>query len=316
MVLVLCLAIVFGWYTGVEPRLDAVAAAGQSTGVKLESSTVNAGGIRLHVVMAGPKTGRPVVLLHGFPELWYAWRNVIPVLVAAGYRVIVPDQRGFGDSDKPPAVQDYRVDLLGDDIASLIRTLGYTNACVVGHDWGGGVAWNLAIRHPERVDRLVILDTPHPDAARMTLSKEKQIDWYWTAFQIPYLPEYLSRIFHWAIPSKMMRDTSAAGTFAEEKLAFYRSAWDHDGSYGNMVNWYRANPMDGSQSMAERRVKVPTLILLAPRDAFIAPSLTRASLQFLDNGQLVELEEGTHWVIQEYPDLVGREIALFCKQGG
>jgi pimeloyl-ACP methyl ester carboxylesterase len=313
MVVVLCLAIVAGWYSGNEPRLDAVAAAQQSTGIILEHAFVDVGEVTLHVVMAGPPDGRPVVLLHGFPEFWYAWRSVMPVLVAAGYRVIVPDQRGYGDSSKPPSVQDYRVDLLGNDIAQLIARLGYTSASVVGHDWGGGVAWNLAIRHPECVDRLVILDTPHPDVARLSISKEKQIDWYWTAFQLPYIPEYLSRVFHWAIPSKMLQDTSMAGTFADQKIVYYRSAWDRDGSYGKMVNWYRANPMDRRSLVAERRVKVPTLILLAPHDAFIAAGLTRASLRFLDNGRLVELAEGTHWVIQEYPSLVGNEIALFCR---
>ena len=311
--LVLGLALVFGWHTGVEPRIDAVASAKKASGVDLESSVVDVGGTRLHVVQAGPRAGRPIVLLHGFPEFWYAWRGVIPVLATAGYRVIVPDQRGYGDSDKPPAVQDYREDLLGDDIAGLITALGYEKACVVGHDWGGGVAWNLAIRYPESVERLVILGTPHPGASRNTISKEKKIAWYRTAFQIPCLPEYLSRVFHWAIPSKMLRDSSETGTFSEQKLAFFRSAWDHDGSYGKMVNWYRANPLNGSESLAGHHVKIRTLILLAPHDAFIPSDLTRASLTFLDDGRLVELEKGTHWVIQEHPNAVGREIAVFCK---
>jgi epoxide hydrolase 4 len=268
------------------------------------------------VVEAGPKNGSPVVLLHGFPEFWYAWRDVVPPLVAAGYRVIILDQRGYGDSDKPPEIQDYRVDLLGDDIAKLIQARGYENACVAGHDWGGGVAWNVAIRHPDRVRRLVILDLPHPDAERTMVSKEEKVSWYSTAFRIPYLPEWTSRLFHWALVSKMLRATSAPGAFPEAKLALYRSAWDRDGAYGKMVNWYRASNRDpNTPPPGERRVHMPTLILLAPKDAFIASDLVRASLPFLDDGRLVELAEGTHWVMQEHPDAVEREVAMFCRSG-
>jgi pimeloyl-ACP methyl ester carboxylesterase len=314
LILFLLAVVTLGRHSGNEPRLDAVAAAQQATGLTLESGRVDVGGVHLHVVQAGPRDGPPVVLLHGFPEFWYAWRDVIPPLVAAGYRVIVPDQRGYGDSDKPSDVEAYRVDLLGDDIAALMKALGHENACVAAHDWGGGVAWNLAIRHPERVNHLVVIDTPHPDAGRRMASKEEKIAWYRTFFQIPYLPEWTARLFHWAVLSKMLRDTAAPGAFPDDKLAQYRSAWDRDGAFGTMVNWYRATHRDPSAPSGERRVRMPTLILLAPRDAFIPSDLARASLPLLDDGRLVELAEGTHWVMQEHPEVVAHEVGTFCQR--
>jgi len=307
--------ILLGDYSGNEPRLDAVAAARQATGLDLESKSVDVGQVNLHVVEAGPKDGPPIVLLHGFPEFWYAWRDAIAPLAAAGYRVIIPDQRGYGDSDKPDGVQSYRIDLLGDDIARLIKALGHENACVAAQDWGAGVAWNVAIRHPERVHRLVVLDVPHPDAKRTTVSREQKVAWYRTFFQIPYLPEWSARLFHWRVLSKMLQNTSAPGAFSDEKLALYRSAWDRDGAFGKMVNWYRAdNAPPAGAPQAGRRVSVPTLILLAPHDAFIPSDLARASLALLDDGRLEELPDGTHWVMQEHPDLVAARIAAFCQR--
>src|SRR5215470_3174058 len=161
---ILCLLVLIASFSGNQPKRNAVEAARRELGIDLESRRVDLGNLRLHVVLAGPKDGPPVVLLHGFPEFWYAWYRQMGELAKAGFRVIVPDQRGYNLSDKPSRVEDYRVDKLAGDIASLIETLGYNDACVAAHDWGGGVAWQLVIRHPGRVRRLVVIDTPHPQA--------------------------------------------------------------------------------------------------------------------------------------------------------
>jgi pimeloyl-ACP methyl ester carboxylesterase len=187
---------------------------------------------------------------------------------------------------------------------------------VAAHDWGGGVAWELAIRHPARVRRLAALDTPHPDAGRVLESREERISWYRTVFQIPWLPEWTARLGHWWLPSRMLRRTAQPGAFPDEKLALYRSAWDRDGSWGAMVNWYRAAfrapPPDGPAG--GRRIAVPTLLLVAPDDAFIPGDLTRASLRFLDDGRLVELMGGTHWVLQEEPAMIAAWLADFFAE--
>src|SRR5215212_3152890 len=121
---------------------------------------VDVGGLRLHCVQAG--TGPLVVLLHGFPEFWYAWRHQLPALADAGYRVVAPDLPGYNTSDKPPRVRDYRPRLLVQEVADLIVALGADSATVAGHDWGGALAWLLAMQHPELVQRLIVLNAPHP----------------------------------------------------------------------------------------------------------------------------------------------------------
>jgi len=304
-----------GHRSGDQPRRDAVVAAREELGLPLESRRVDVGDVTLHVVLAGPEQGPPVVLLHGFPEFWYAWKGVLPALVAAGYRVIVPDQRGYGDSDKPKAVEDYAIDALGDDAANLVAALGHENAFVVAHDWGGGVAWNLAIRHPERVRKLAVLDTPHPDARRHLETKEETISWYRIYFQIPWLPEESARWGNWYVTSEMLRKTAKPGAFPDAKLDQYRSAWDRDGAYRTMVNWYRASFRSAPHAGDDRRVRVPTLILVAEDDAFIPGDLTRASAALCDDARVVELGSGTHWVVQEQPERVAAELVAFFGAG-
>lgn len=304
-----------GHRSGDQPRLDAVAAAQREIGVALESSRVDVGGVTLHVVQAGPPDGAPVVLLHGFPEFWYAWKGVIAPLTAAGHRVILPDQRGYNESDKPSDVAAYQVDRLGDDVANLIATLGHERAFVVAHDWGGGVAWNLAIRHPERVAKLAVLDTPHPDV-EMVLPKSdaETTSWYRTFFQLPFVPEETARWGDWKLLSDSLRSTAKQGAFPDEKLALYRSAWDRDGAFGTMVNWYRAAYRFESAPSAPRRVTVPTRILVAANDAFIPGDLTRASVALCDDAKLVELGSGTHWVAQEEPERLAQILAEFFAE--
>src|SRR5678816_160921 len=130
--------------------------------LKFEEAYLETNGIRLHTVLAGPKSGVPVILLHGFPEHWRCWIHQIPVLAAAGFRVIVPDQRGYNLSDKPQGIKSYRVDGLVKDILGLIDALEYQKVNLVGHDWGAIVSWMLAYEHPERLQRLGILNVPHP----------------------------------------------------------------------------------------------------------------------------------------------------------
>lgn len=311
----IALAIVIGHCSGNQPRLDAVAVASAELGIPLEAARIDVGEVSLHVVQAGPPDGPPVLLLHGFPEFWYAWKDVIPPLVAAGFRVIAPDQRGYADSDKPGAVAAYHVDGLGDDAANLIAALGHESAFVVAHDWGGGVAWNLVIRHPERVRKLAIIDTPHPDVELvMPKSEEETTSWYRSFFQIPFVPEETARWGNWYLLSQSLRDSSRPGAFPDAKLDLYRSAWDRDGAFGTMVDWYRAAFQFHREQAAPRRVGVPTLLLVAEDDAFIPSDLTRASAQLLDAGEVVELGSGTHWVIQEEPARIATLLIEFFSR--
>jgi epoxide hydrolase 4 len=189
-----------GRWHGEPPRLDAT--TGQGTLARLDGQPaagparhrhVDVGEVTLHVVEAG--TGPLVVLLHGFPEFWYSWRHQIPALAAAGLRVVAPDLRGCNLSDKPRGQAAYRVRELAADVAGLIAACGEEQAAVVGHDWGGAVAWALAIRHPERVERLVIVNSPHPLRFLAAVRQPAQLarSWYMLLFQLPWLPEALLR---------------------------------------------------------------------------------------------------------------------------
>src|SRR5215203_1684309 len=162
-------------------------------------------GVRLHYVGAG--TGPLVLLLHGFPEFWYSWRAQIPALVAAGYRVIAPDMRGYNLSEKPAGVRSYMLDTLCDDVLALIHHAGEERATVVGHDWGGAVAWNVPMRHPRAVERLIVLNAPHPGAFLRELRTPAQIakSWYMFFFQLPWLPELSLRAGGFATLQRTLR---------------------------------------------------------------------------------------------------------------
>ena len=151
-------------------------------------------GVRLHYVSEGD--GDPVVLLHGFPDFWYSWRNQIPALAEAGYRAIAPDMRGYNLSDKPHGVDQYSIEKLTGDVSALIRHLGYDQATVVGHDWGGIVAWYFAMQHQDQLDKLVILNAPHPLRVVDGFTNPRQWlkSWYVFLFQIPWLPERLLEV--------------------------------------------------------------------------------------------------------------------------
>jgi epoxide hydrolase 4 len=186
---------------------------------------VDVRGLRLHCVEAG--TGPLVVLLHGFPEFWYAWRHQLPALADTGFRVVAPDLPGYNTSDKPPRVRDYRPRLLAQEVADLILALGADSATVAGHDWGGGLAWLLAMHHPERVQRLVVLNAPHPIRFLTGLRNPRQLrrSWDILAFQAPWLPERLlaARAFQ-ALRRALGRQPTRPGAFTAQDIDRYVAA--------------------------------------------------------------------------------------------
>ena len=307
---VLIAVLALAWISGNRAPVDEIALATEKTGVPFEAKRLAVDGIELHVVLAGPSEGPKVILLHGFPEFWYAWRGPLAVLARAGFRVIVPDQRGYNRSAKPGERSAYRLDRLADDVAGLIEALGYEDACLAGHDWGGGVAWQTALRHPERVRRLAVLDTPHPGASEGYQSQDESISWYRSFILLPWIPEWAARIGNWKLLSNSLRATSLPDTFPERVMVQFRTAWDREGAMSSMADWYRANteplPLPG-----DGRISVPTLVLLAPGDVYIPSDLTRRSMRFLDAGRLHELQGVTHWAIQEEPDVIGGLLVEF-----
>ncbi len=301
---------IVGHVSGNQPKRDAVAATEDQLNIALESRMVSVGDISLHVVLAGPENGEPVILLHGYPEFWYAWRGPMAVLANAGFRVIVPDQRGYNLSDKPFGADAYRLDKLALDVVGLADALGYQTVNLAGHDFGGLVSWWTVLLHPKRIEKLVIVNKPHPYTDKGYQSGEDSISWYRTFLRIPGLPGYVGRLGNWEILAKNLRATSLPETFPEADMDQYRSAWDNDGAIHSMGAWYRANA-NFDADIGDARVTVPTLLIIAPDDAFSAIDLARRSALFLDDGEVLELENGTHWIIQEKPQLIGELLVKF-----
>jgi pimeloyl-ACP methyl ester carboxylesterase len=274
---------------------------------------VHANGIRLHLVEAGPATGPPVVLLHGFPELWYGWRGQIGPQAAAGFRVIVPDQRGYNTSDKPAGVAAYRVDALAADVVGLLHAAGLERASIVGHDWGGVVAWWLGLAHPERVERLAILNVPHPAVMRRhLLSSPRQMlrSWYVFFFQLPGLPERFLARDDFANLARAVRG-GRRGTCTDEDLGVYREAWAQPGTLTAMVNWYRAAFRSAGRRLSRLRVSAPTLVLWGARDRFLGREMAEASVSLCDDGRLEIFETATHWLQHDEADAVNDRLVRF-----
>lgn len=287
-----------------------------SESVRYEHCDVNTNGIRLHVVQAGPKNGPLVILLHGFPEFWYAWRHQIAYLANAGYRVWVPDQRGYNLSDKPKDIGAYNLDHLGADIIGLIDAAGEQKACLVGHDLGGVVTWWTANKYPERLKRIVVLNARHHTVQRQSLLRsfsQLRKSWYFFFFQLPRLPEAMIRRNNWQRGVRSLQESSRLGTFSEAELAHYREAWSRPKAFTSMINWYRAMMQKPPQTLPSPRIKVPTLIIWGAQDKFLTPEMAQANLDLCDDGRVVLIEEGTHWVQHEEADRVNQLINDFLK---
>lgn len=306
--IVTVLLLLLGQWSGSQPHRDSVSAASAELGLTFEARSIDVGEVTLHVVFAGPEDGPPVVLLHGFPEFWYAWRGPAAVLAGAGFRVIVPDQRGYNLSDKPPGADPYRLGNLVPDIVGLIDVLGYEQVAIGAQDMGARVAWRLVLTQPSRVSRFAVIDVGHPLGYTEFESEEETVSWYRTFLQIPWLPGYTARLGNWRLLASNLRATSAPGAFPSEELDQFRSAWDRDGAIHSMGAWYRApwTPLN-----ADPQVATPTLLILAADDAFIPSDLSRAGMKYLDDGELLELGSGTHWVVGEEPERIGQILADF-----
>ncbi len=280
----------------------------------LEHRTLDGAGARLHVALAGPPDGPLVVLLHGFPELWYAWRNQLGPLAAAGFRVAAPDQRGYAGSDKPSDLAAYTRDRLADDVAALIHGLGRERAAVIGHDWGAAVAWWLALQRPQIVARLAALNVPHPRVFAQALRTPAQLrrSWYMGFFQLPWLPEALLGARGARRLLQLMRRSTAPGSCSEEDLAVYREAYLAPGALRGMLAWYRAAVRRRARP-GQDPVQPPTLLLWGRRDQALGEELARPSIDRCREGELVLVEDAGHFVALDAWPTVNRELLRFLS---
>jgi pimeloyl-ACP methyl ester carboxylesterase len=282
--------------------------------IKLEETFIKTNGIQLHTVMAGPQSGIPFIFLHGFPEFWRSWIKQLPVLAQAGCRVITPDQRGYNLSDKPKGIKNYRIDELTNDILGLINALNYEKVNLVGHDWGGIVAWSLANKYPERLHRLGILNAPHPLVMRRFLQRDfeqMRRSLYAFFFQLPWLPEKLMSADQWRGAVSALRGSGKIHTFTNEDIKKYKEAWSQPGAMTAMLNWYRAAARYPRQIQEEMRIRVPTLMMWGMKDIALSHRLARPSMDYCDEGNLIFFPDATHWVQHEEADEVNRHLLEF-----
>ncbi len=278
---------------------------------------IDVGQVKLHAVEAGPLDGPLAILLHGFPEFWYAWRQQITPLAAAGYRVLVPDQRGYNLSEKPAGVAAYNLDRLAADVVGLIDDAGRDRALLVGHDWGGAVAWWTAIRHPERLAKLAVLNMPHPRVlehfVRHDRAQRKRSS-YMLAFQLPWLPERRFAAGNFAKAAAALEKTSRPGTFSDDDLARYRAAWSQPGALHAMFQWYRAAFRARPARPASTQVEVPTLLVWGTADGFLGREMAEPSIARCTQGRLAPIDGASHWVQHEEPERVSRLLGDFFAE--
>jgi pimeloyl-ACP methyl ester carboxylesterase len=283
------------------------------------TDTIN--GVRLHWVEQGE--GPLVLLLHGFPEFWWGWHRQLAPLAAAGFRVVAPDLRGYNLSGKPPGVDAYRTSTLAADVAALIAHLGCERAVVAGHDWGGVIAWHTAMRHPERVERLVIANAPHPEVFARELRHPRQFlrSWYALFFQLPWLPEAALRAGNYRAITRLFRDHAVrANAFSERDLELYREAISRPGALTAALNYYRAFSRGllrgrGGGSAAKREVRCPTLVIWGEQDRALNPHNLDGLERWVPDLRVERIAEAGHWVLADAPERVTVRMLRFLRSG-
>lgn len=282
-----------------------------------EPLAIDANGLRFHALAAGPADGPLLLLLHGFPETSHCWNQHLAPLAAAGFRVVAPDQRGIGLSSKPAGIAAYRIDHLAADVVAIARALGRERVQVVGHDWGGAVAWHLAEHHADVVERAAIIDAPHGGTfARYLRRHPSQLlrSWYMAFFQLPRLPEALLRARDFGRLAAALVATSRPGAFTAADLATYRAAWAQPGALTGMLNWYRALRLGAQVPRGSGRVAIPLRLMWGDRDTALEPALAEASIARCDAGEVFHFPQATHWVPREEPARVTALLLEFLRR--
>jgi pimeloyl-ACP methyl ester carboxylesterase len=281
---------------------------------------VDVGEVRLAVAEAGDPAGEPVILLHGFPELSHSWRHQLPALAGAGFHAVAPDLRGYGGSDRPAAVDAYAAPKLVGDVTGLIRALGHESAHVVGHDWGGSLAWGLAGASPQLVRSLTILNAPQGVvSARLRREDpgQRAKSWYMLLFQFPGVAEAWLADDDFANLRSFVFDTAAPGAFPPEDREVFVDALRRDGALTAALNYYRANmpPSSWLRDPPEPpEIAVPTMIVWGEADAYMDPLLLERSAATVTGPLRVERLPGvSHWVQQEVPDRVNELLLDFLR---
>ena len=273
---------------------------------------VDANGLRFEVLEQG-SGDRLALCLHGFPEHAISWRHQMPELAALGYRVWAVNQRGYGRTSRPTRVAEYALDELLADVAALIDASGAASVLLIGHDWGAMVAWCFAAGRLRPIERLVILNVPHPLCFRAALQhwRQKRKSWYIAFFQIPRLPERLLTARRGAAIRRMFDRLG----LRDEVLAVYTAQICEPGAATAMLNWYRAMRLGGDRTPdLSRVIEVPTLVIWGEHDAALDLICLDGTERYVRDLTLKRLPGVSHWVQQEAPAVVNLLLRDFLER--
>lgn len=291
--------------------------------LKYEFADVN--GVRLHYARAGQ--GKLILFVHGFPEFWYAWKDLLPEF-GRDHLAVAPDMRGYNLSSKPTDVTDYAVPHLVDDLRALARSLGHEKFILVAHDWGGGVAWSLGIHHPECLEKLVIINAPHPALFERELNRnpaQQAASQYMLLFRSPKAEATLAANNYAFLVDAVLTRGLKKGHFTEDDRQAYLTAWSQPGALTGSLNWYRAagigppttadaNAHSFEPSAGPSKVSVPTLVIWGEKDQALVKENLEGLEEYVPDLTVRRIADGTHWVIHEQPALVAAHIREFIAR--
>ncbi len=283
----------------------------------------NVNGIRLHYATSGE--GQLIMFVHGFPEFWYAWKNQLTEF-GRDHWAVAPDMRGYNLSAKPTDVDQYQVKVLVEDLRGLAEHLGHKKFILVGHDWGGAVAWAFALYHPDYLQQLIIINAPHPGVFERELREspsQQKASEYMLMFRSPEAERILSENHYAFLVEAVLADGLKQGYFTEEDRNAYLDAWSQPGALTGGLNYYRAARVgpperEGGQVMANvttdfssLTVKVPTLVIWGEKDPYLLTGNLEGLDRFVPDLTVRRIPDGSHWVIHEKPALINAYIRDF-----
>ena len=309
------------------PLVLALAAMALAAPPPIEHHTVDVNGVQLHYAQSG--SGQLMLFLHGFPEFWYAWKNQLDAF-GADHLAVAPDMRGYNLSSKPPEVEQYRIPLLVEDVHALAARLGHganRKFILVGHDWGGVVAWAYAMAHPDTLEKLIIVNAPHPAVFQRELREnpaQQKASAYMLMFRGVDAEKTLSANDHEMLVRIVLSEGLKQGHFTEADKKAYLDAWSQPGALTGGLNYYRAaqvGPPAGSQPAAAvapivpaAKVSVPTLVIWGEKDTALLTGNLEGLEAYVPQLTIRRIPEGTHWVIHERADAVNRHIREFIAR--
>jgi len=287
---------------------------------QIDRRFIEANGLRFEVDTCG-QGDRFALLLHGFPESSYSWRHQLPLLARLGYTAWAPNLRGYGETTRPARVADYALPHLLDDVAGLIDAAGARSTLLLGHDWGGAIAWAFALAAQRELDRLIVLNLPHPLRFLQGLKRWPQIarSWYIYFFQLPLLPEWLLGAGHArAVGRAIIGSAANKDAFPPEVLDRYRDQAAQPGALRAMINYYRAfvrhRPFAQQRERMHQPLETPTLLLWGEEDKALGKELTLGTDELVNDLTLRYLPGVSHWVQQEAPETVNAMIEAWLQR--